>query len=67
MRWAIENQGFLQNQFRNFNAEKILKDFTLQNIASFLRIQDSPNSSFKNYFFQLNNIIFPTSVIYELV
>lgn len=67
MRWAIENQGFLQNQFRNFNAEKILEDFTLQNIASFLRIQDSPNSSFKNYFFQLNNIIFPTSVIYELV
>lgn len=67
MRWAIENQGFLQNQInKNFNAGKILQDFTLQNIASFLRIQDNPNSTFKNYFFQLNNIIFPTSVIYEL-
>lgn len=69
MRWAVENQFFIEKQYsgqKNF-AKNVAYHYSWEEIPSFLRIEDKTENSVTNLFFQLNNVIYPTSYIYSQI
>lgn len=69
IRWALLNQSFLQEKAskkKTFSKE-LLKTLAWNNISSFLRVEDKTDNSLSNLFFQINNIIYPTSYIYNIL
>lgn len=69
MRWAVENQSFIQDhsyQQKNF-AKNVAYHYSWEEIPAFLRIQDKTENTVTNLFFQLNNRIYPTSYIYTKI
>lgn len=68
MRWAIENQAFLTQRYGDKNfAKDVAYYYSWKEIPTFLRIEDYTENSVKNLFFQLNNVIYPTSIIYDAI
>lgn len=66
MKWAYTNRKFLQ-KMAGISALDYMKSYTWENFASFLRVEDHSDQNISNLFFQLNNQIFPLSVIYSKV
>lgn len=68
MKWSLANISFLTSRF-NFNQnfpKQLGYIYSWNNIPTFMRIEQQ-NDDISNLFFQINNVIYPTSYIYKKI
>lgn len=66
VRFILANSHFfVQNANRQLGIEDIIMNVAINAIPQYLRISDRARDSANNLFFQINNVIYPTSYIYQ--